>query len=131
MAFTLPEFNITCNIWHVGHQTFPLPAPDLVSDCNLAFGRRVLSHDNFRANESSFLMQLLLPPGTDIRDLSCSAVTDLVEVPAGSGRFYQALFVDDIGKGFGNEHRVAGLLKVSAVMTPGFSNVPQWPTPIP
>lgn len=131
MAFTLPEFNLTCNIWRSMGLVWPLGSPDVVSDCNLAFGRRVLAPNNFRPNESSFLMQLLLPALTDIRDLSCAAVPDTVEVPAGSGRWYQALLVDDIGKGFDNEHRVAGILKVSNAMTPYFFNVPQWPAPIP
>ncbi len=131
MVFTVPEFPIECNIWRGDGIVWPLDDPDVVSECNLAFGRRVMSSSDFRANETCFLMQLLLPPNTDIRDLSCAAVTDVVEVPAASGRYYQAIAVDDVGKGFDNEHRVAGLLKISQAMTPSFSNVPQWPAPIP
>jgi hypothetical protein len=56
-------------------------------------------------------MQLLLPALTDIRYSSLlpsgAWVGDCVEAPAGSGRYYAVWAVDDAGKGFANEHRVA------------------------
>jgi hypothetical protein len=48
---------------------------------------------------------------------------DLVEVPAGTGRFYRVQWVDDLGKGFDNEHRFALLLQTNT-----FS---PWPIPMP
>jgi hypothetical protein len=131
MAFTVPTFPLMCNIWRGAGIVWPLGPPDVTSIANLAFGKRVVSVNDFRADEDAFNILLLVPALTDVRDLSCSTVTDVVEVPAGSGRWYQALCVDDIGKGFPNEHRAAALLKISQVMTPFFSNVPQWPAPIP
>jgi hypothetical protein len=68
-------------------------------------------------------MTLLLPPGSDIRDGLTSTGYDAVEVPSGSGRYYTVIFVDDVGKGFPNEYRMAFLVK---------SDVNgDWPTPIP
>ena len=52
-------------------------------------------------------MELLMPALTDIRAASDVALADIVECPKASGRFYLVRYVDDIGKGFGNEHRFA------------------------
>jgi hypothetical protein len=55
-------------------------------------------------------MSLLLPPLSDVRGpQDSSGFTDVVEVPAGSGRYYGVAAVDDIGKGYSNEHRTASL----------------------
>lgn len=119
--YTLPTFNLTCNIWTTG--AYP-PAPKrLSSACNLAWGRRIHS-DIVQGNYVH--MSLLLPALTDIRCQVQLAVsgTDAVEVPAGSGRYYVVLYVDDIGKGFANEHRCAIL-----VASPFVNGV--WPTPMP
>lgn len=63
---------------------------------------------------------LLLPPFTDIQDGFNGVGPDTVEIPAGSGRLYLANMVDDLGKGFPNEHRFAMVSKTGA-----------WPTPVP
>lgn len=65
-------------------------------------------------------MLVMLPSATDIRPPNSAGGADKVEMPAGSGRFYQVQFVDDIGKGFPNEHRFAILAQMGV-----------WPTPIP
>jgi hypothetical protein len=65
-------------------------------------------------------MYLLVPAGTDLRDNHNLTGSDVVVVPAGSGRGYFVDQVDDLGKGFANEHRFALLSKAGA-----------WPTPIP
>jgi len=131
MAFTLPDFNLTCDIYTGPWLTKSLR---LSSDCNLAFGRRVsfFSFD-YGANfaPSHGLATLLLPALTDIRDGSCNGQQDVVEVPAGSGRWYMAIGVDDAGKGFPNEHRWAHLSKIYEEMnTIAFAGL-HWPTPIP
>jgi hypothetical protein len=46
-----------------------------------------------------------------------------VEVPAGSGRYYEVVQVDDAGKGFPNEHRIAGLIATV--------DLGMWPVPYP
>ena len=119
MGYTLPTFNLTCNIWR---PTAPPPAPPaVVSVCNLAYGRRVQISE---LSNPPAAMSLLLPAGTDIRDFWCAGVGgDYVEVPAGSGRFYIVGGVDDVAKGFANEHRVATLNKTRSAGN--------WPAPIP
>jgi hypothetical protein len=57
---------------------------------------------------------------TDLRDTNNASNFDTVEIPAGSGRFYIVLMVEDVAKGFLNEHRMAFIRKSGT-----------WPTPIP
>jgi hypothetical protein len=120
MAYTLPTFNLVCQIYTISAP--PPAAPRLTSVCNLALGRRsVLGY----AARNALVMQLLLPPLTDIRGpVQGGSVPDLVVVPTGSGRLYIVENVDDIGKGFSNEHRIA---LIRAVAFGGLV----WPTPIP
>lgn len=121
MAFTVPNFNLVCNIWR---QTGGPPAPpDVVSDCNLAWGRRVSMASPNLTVATGQIITLLLPVGTDVRSEVCTTGADWVEVPAGSGRLYFVYGVDDIGKGFPNEHRFALLLPTD--------NFGPWTTPIP
>lgn len=120
--FTLPTFNLGVNIWRWGAIGGP---PTLITVGNLALGHR--EYPGFFTGSLSHLstytsaVSLLLPPLTDVRDSSCvGGLADVVEVPAGSGRTYLVLSVEDAGKGFTNEHRVAMLGKM-----------PAWPAPIP
>jgi len=120
VSYTLPTFNLVCNIWRFAN--YPANPPDLGAICNLALGRRVgtLLSNTATGGEVIGGMWLLLPPTTDIQDSKNGGDGDIVEVPAGSGRIYKAIWVDDIGGGFPNEHRFAELV--------GFA---PWPTPFP
>lgn len=122
MPYTLPTFNLAVNIWRPGA---PPPAPPaLVTIGNLAHSRR--EHGELLVPPApgyihAFNMWLLLPALTDVRDpFANGGAGDLVECPAGSGRMYAVLAVDDAAKGFANEHRVAVLLKLNG-----------WPVPNP
>lgn len=131
MAFTLPTFNLTCNIHTVagGVNVFRLS-----SDCNLAMGRRTANPNGTVEQDGGLfglLPILLLPVGTDVRDSSCGGEMDIVEVPAGTGRWYQVIAVDDVGKGFPNEHRLATLGKTWGFAGNGSGLTLPWPTPIP
>jgi hypothetical protein len=120
MAYSLPTFNLTCNIWRNGNPT--TNPPDVVSPCNLAIGRRVgvlLAYTSTLTTEPGGAW-LLLPPATDIRDAKAPAGADTVEVGAGSGRFYSVVWVEDIGGGFPNEHRFAEVVGLGP-----------WPVPFP
>ena len=67
-------------------------------------------------------MFLLLPALTDVRYTGVGGTSDsfydIVEVPAGSARWYWVLSVDDAGKGFANEHRVAELQAIEPLPVP-------------
>jgi len=135
MSFSVPTFNLTAGIW-TGNNALPTTPPRLTSPCNLAIGRssRAYEFRNFtivrRDRGLSLISPAFFPAGTDIRDDSCSTGFDLVELPLGSSRWYWVTFVDDVAKGFSNEHRLAVLQKVYNYQG-FFTLVPQWPTPIP
>jgi len=122
MSFSIPTFNLLCNLWDRGS---PPPAAPRVSNvpCNLAWGRRI--SPVFEATSSGCLT-LLIPAGTDVRGPQEAVGPDWAEVPAGSKRYYAVALVDDIGKGFPNEHRAA---LVAAHNFGGASG--SWPTPYP
>jgi len=133
MAFTLPDFNLTVDVYTGPWLTKTLRLSTLA---NLALSRRVLQiqggFDPSSAVETlTPLMTLLLPAGTDVRDRFQGGPYDLVDAPAGSGRWYVVAGVDDIGKGFPNEHRVALLAKVGASLDGTEFAGLVWPVPMP
>lgn len=128
MAFRLPTFNLRCNISVSPLGTSPgVPTPPYrITDqlCQLTYGSRVNVVSTGGTTDRGVLVQcmnLLLPPLVDIRALQNGPNLDMVEVPSGSGRWYSVVFVDDIGKGFSNEHRTASLYAFNG----------SWPTPSP
>lgn len=130
MAYTLPEFNIQVDVYSVtgGVKTF---RERVVG--NLAMGKRhawAFGAGSIGSGVAGLAPVLLLPPLTDVRDKSCTLEPDVVDCPAESGRWYVVSAVDDIGKGFDNEHRCATLSKVYDFPGVGV-DVPNWPIPIP
>jgi len=132
MAFAVPEFNLTCAIYTGPFDTKGLHR--LISPCNLAMGKRI-QHYFHDPNQPGFglgVANLLLPAGTDIRDISQNiASPDIVEVPTSSGRWYVVDTVDDVGKGFSNEYRFAALSKLSSNYGVAATTGLFWPIPMP
>lgn len=122
-GFRQPTFNLMCNIWRGTLDPLTDP-PSLTIRCNLAWGRRVSAPASGGTDDIGVVftsMVLMVPAGADIRTREKGAIlNDVVECPAGTGRYYNAVVVDDIGKGFDNEHR-------AAVLQPQAN----WPFPIP
>lgn len=124
MPYTLPSFNLSCDIYGNTVPGYPPNFPTKVLrlaavPCALVYGRRVNTLVPFGSTGTSAIpmlgMSLLLPALTDIRGWQGVAVTpDIVEVPSGSGRWYRVPWVDDIAKGWANEHRFALLVAVPA-----------------
>lgn len=135
MPFVLPSFPLTINIWHnwlTGVNSYALP--DLTSLCNLSPGKRVMYTAEKGAagpSEANNAMEMLLPPLTDIRPAYNSVNPDMVECPAGSKRLYLVEWVDDIAKGFANEHRfaVARMVMVDVTWKTGLITTFQVPMP--
>lgn len=113
MAFTIPSMPIECRIWTAYDAAVSAYAgPFTKVACNLSPGRRVMGQTTFvpaAPGLYAFDMELLLPALTDIRAsyLPGPMPADLVECPKQSQRFYLVWYVDDIAKGFANEHRFA------------------------
>jgi hypothetical protein len=130
MPFVLPTFNL-----HVKQ----------FRGCNptTAFPGGGVAHGAFQGNLASwarlgvFLTAgpiLLCPPLQDIVSLRVIGginTYDMLEIPSGSGRWYYCNNVDDVGKGFANEHRVVGLSQTIgdqwAITDPSW----YWPIPYP
>lgn len=132
MAFTVPEFPLAVDVYTGPWLTKVLRFGTVG---NLALGRRGIVFPDFEipaANAWNGPHYLLLPPGTDVRDLNCNQPdNDIVEVPSGSGRWYGVALVDDVGKGFPNEHRYAMIFKISQRVHATLYAGLFWPTPIP
>jgi len=125
MAYKVPTFNSFANVWHgQTTQANPVGAPDLLVQCQLRWCGRGPT-EALRPNDQAWQQgwQILFPKLTDIRDVYNAALFDrwdTIEAPAGSGRYYGVQNVDDVGKGFTNEYRIAYVHKIGV-----------WPTPIP
>jgi len=130
VAFTVPQFPLTCDIYD---GPWLSKVFRLSSSCNLGQGRRVQPVEIFEnavPAQYNVTPQLLLPALTDVRDFSAAPQPDVVEVPSGSNRWYAIWAVDDIGKGFPNEHRFAMLYKIFEGKNPIDFAGCIWPTPI-
>jgi hypothetical protein len=131
MSFTIPDFNLLCDVFTGPWLTRSLRLNDV--PCNLAAGRRVqqLANDFWGAAVGASVPTLLLPALTDIRDDANAGGADIIECPAGSGRIYQVTLVDDSGKGYPNEYRRVAMAKIWQGLDPVKYAGLFWPTPIP
>jgi len=132
MSFELPTFNLPVDIYTGPWLTKTLRVSTVG---NLAYSKRIALESGgldptSPTSSAVTVMQLLLPPLTDVRDRYNGGPYDVVEAPSGSGRWYCVLGVDDIGKGFANEHRCALVQKIAAnINAVAFAGL-NWPTPI-
>lgn len=136
MAFTLPKFNLTCAVWHDYLLTPPIPATppstgaSSYSECQLyEWSRATVPAAYYIAPPTDIRpwwftlqqsIQIRLPKGFDVRDSQNAEGADVIECPAGTGRYYVVTQVDDLHRGFPNEYRLAQCVKAWT-----------WPTPIP
>lgn len=116
MAFVLPTFNLQADVY-----TWANPpdwtAPRITVDCQLRAPSMTNIGSSIGQPNIVPCMTLLVPPLTDIRDHWSTPGThgDYIEVPPASGRRYYALAMDDVGKGFPNEHRWVILVKLQFI----------------
>lgn len=126
MSYSIPQMPLLFAVWSNADDPTTDPPRDFDIPCNLGWGRRGLSSSPgfVGSGTAPALAQLLVPAGTDIRGMANQAATDpdWVEVPQGSGRYYIVWQVDDIGKGFPNEHRFGLISPLTAI---------GWPVPYP
>lgn len=124
MAYRVPGFNLLCNLYAPdvpGVPGVPTSAPRIAGQpCALVYGRRVNTASSGGTSSPGIPVQtidLLLPFRTDVRGPQDTISFDMAEVPAGTGRWYAVTFVDDIGRGYPNEHRTATLFALAASWT--------------
>jgi len=136
VAFSIPDFNLSAELFTmVVPMNFLTKVSRGLIDCQLrAYGPELRAGFSGQINEFTVCyggLAVLCPAGTDIRDSKCNGACDLIELPAGSGRFYLVLFVDDVAKGFPNEYRIGYLICCGPDDFAQILNMPYWPTPIP
>jgi len=137
VGFSVPTFNLVVNLWRQP-RTINL-VPDRTFMANLAASRIVQAYaaiDVFFTNVPAPFAGLLCPKLTDIAGMWVAALAgeDCVEVPAGSGRFYMVLTVEDVAKGFPNEYRHALICQLNSetILISGNPwGAPSWPVPTP
>ncbi len=134
MAFSVPDFNLVATL--ARGRWLTRTVIDAAMPCNLAMGRRVQTQtfDLAQPQYQPAQPHLLIPALTDVRDFSQVIVSgsyDMVEVPAASGRWYRVGIVDDVGKGFTNEYRMCGIMKICSFIDSTEYAGLFWPTPMP
>lgn len=136
MAFTVPRFNITVNVFTGPWLTKTLRVADLAA--NFAIGRREQQAGNDFINASSFQPEsgltafLLLPSGSDVRSQSNGGgVQDVIEIPSGSNCWYQCTAWEDMAMGFPNQYRMAAVAKIWEELNPIYYAGCVWPVPTP
>jgi len=126
MAFTLPNFNIVCQLWHYPRDPTSGPADQSDVPCNFSTSRATLmGRDTANMVGVDLMYRALRVPATV--DIRCTAMgpglgPDIVEVPQGTGAYYQVQDLATMGQGFPNAHRYCWV-----VPAPGFP----LPTPLP
>ncbi len=123
MSNRLPTFNVAAGI---RRSTTPLAnPPDAFSNAQLYTSRRHEAAAGPIPTAGQWVVALIyFPKRTDVRDGLNAPGADTIELPSGTGRFYQVVHVDDAARGFINEFRIAWVYKLQG---PGGL----WPTPIP
>lgn len=123
MPARLPSFVNGVNLWRWANWNLGVPpvvAPDATFTAQLRMYRTAFLFP--RLTNTVVPMALLCPKGTDIRGRMGwylnSNTPDLVEVPAGSGRYYTVWAVDDVDKGQPSEYRFCLLQQNTAPLTP-------------
>jgi hypothetical protein len=136
MGFAVPTMPVPVDLWRFGT---PVGNPaDLSFSANLSFrkdGRPFVAIQGGGSVSYLTAVELLCPKLTDIRGHTAAPFNgDRVEVPAGSGRFYAVIFVEDVGKTFANEYRLAILAQLTSLVI-GYTGQPWgpllWPVPTP
>lgn len=100
MAYTLPVFNLECNLWRPPTPT--TDPPDAVHDCQLYIPSRGML-DITPGDDDLWVppVYVRFPKGTDVQQ------DDVLEVDDGDGWFYRVRWTERMHRGFSNEYFVA------------------------
>lgn len=130
-TYTLPDFNLTANVWTAELNSLsarwsfqpPTRARDFQTPAQVYIQQRasvssyaIPFRDGSNVTAGVLVrIDLRVPKGTFLRyplpnNLDGSSVFDLVEVPAGSGKFYFVVLVVPVHQGFTNEYLMAVLI---------------------
>jgi len=126
MPYRLPDFNLLCNVWH-GKEGLPDIAgvdPDIENQpCGLRFPRGHIQEliyfkDDPPDEKAYYYMHLMVPMGTELLTTTDATFGDIVEVEAGSQRYYRVMYFDRVAYGHPNEFWQGFLQKIAFVAGP-------------
>lgn len=103
MAYTVPDFNVLCDVWSVG----TVPDDDAPAFENVACQFYIYSRGSWDIQPCE--LELYHPPiGVRFPVAAATPWEDgqVFEVPPGSGRYYRARFKERVHLGFPNEYLV-------------------------
>lgn len=130
MAYSLPNFNSNCSIWHGqmadGNMplTGPIGPPDLTTVCQVYFPRysylgdsayglwTVTSDPPSRSPFVAYQLPLLLrvPKGTDLRPVYSETGADIIELELDLTYFWACRDTKPVALGFSNEYLVGSII---------------------
>ncbi len=120
----LPVFPLLANVWHTGNPvTDPPDLANIKAELVVTVHHRQVTGTTTQ-NKGNITRFIYFEKGTDVRAIWPAGFPDVVELPAGSAKYYDIVDVDDVAKGFPNEFRVAAVVVTSQVAGP-------WPVPYP
>lgn len=107
MPYRLPVFNLSGKVWTGPVMIPPGGAARLTVQCSIRVYKTAFAVTTENANAC---VVIRFPALTDIRPkyglVQGMGSPDVIECPAGSGRFYEAEALEDVAKGFANEYRL-------------------------
>ncbi len=110
MAYRMPDFNLTCAVWHFGSDPATDPPDDFILG-NLCVGRRGYPGDvNLDPFDAAKLPNLYLLFPFDyvlLGDIDNAGAYDIVETGAGDGFFWKVHWQHPVALGFANQHKRA------------------------
>ncbi len=115
MAYQVPNFPLTCR----AHAWLPGPYPPggpVAGSVDFLGQLRFLktAAELGQSNALNFML-LLIAASTPLFGNTASQNGDFVEVPKGSGRWYQVMMVDAVAAGFSNEHQAAVIVQMTGI----------------
>lgn len=119
-----PQFPLLANVWHTGNPvTDPPDLANIKAELRATVTHRQVT-STLTLNRGNITRFIYFEKHTDVRAIWPSGFGDVVELPAGSRRYYDIVDVEDVAKGFPNEFRIAAVTVTTNV-------TPPWPVPYP
>jgi hypothetical protein len=115
MAYTVPQFNLLCDIWNAGH----VPSVDDPDAENVPCQFYLYSRGTFDVQPCE--LELYTPPiwiRMPIAEEALFVSGQVFECPAESGRYYRARFKERMHQGFANQYLIVVVVQCNDAGVP-------------
>lgn len=120
MAYTVPQFNLLCDIWNAGH----VPSVDDPDAENVPCQFYLYSRGTFDVQPCE--LELYTPPiwiRLPVAETANFTSGQVFECPAESGRYYRARFKERMHQGFTNEYLVVVVVQCNSHGVPHIRDI--------